>query len=471
MNDENDKPKNQPEDDWSMTMPDLRLNEEKRTENPAPKASAPPADDWGMTEPNLNIPHNQPPPSDFDKTTPNINIPQNVSREQIAPPVQPSDDWEMTPDVSIPTEKNDDGWEMPQPVFRVSDGTKPVPAAPQSQPAAFEKSLPGAAPAAQSQPQTAAPKKKSSKLPLVVGGLFLMFFVGIIFLLGVYFLFLNKPETAKVLKKPLQTNDSTSSNSNISSTTSAPLTSTEPPKEIEYKTTMLLVPAGEFMMGSDAGEDVSKPAHTVAVPAFYIDKYEVTNAQYKEFCDAKQKNAPPDPDFENGYFLNRPSAPVMGISFDDAKAYAEWAGKRLPTEEEWEKAASWNASTQTKLEFPWGSEFADGKSAFNLSTPSDVGKYPDGASPFGAMDMAGNVAEWVDSFFKPYPNSAAKNDEFGEKNRIVRGGYFASQGNNYLKTTTRIYVPPNFATREKTSYIGFRCAISADDARLKSQSK
>ena len=86
--------------------------------------------------------------------------------------------------------------------------------------------------------------------------------------------------------------------------------------------------------------------------------------------------------------------------------------------------------------------------------------------------MAGNASEWVDAFFKPYPNGAAENPEFGEKNRVVRGGYFGSKGDDRLKTTKRIYIPPDFVARGETaSYIGFRCAISADDVRLKTNSK
>jgi formylglycine-generating enzyme required for sulfatase activity len=420
MNDENDTPKNQPEDDWAMS------------------------------EPNLKIPQNQPPSSDFDTTEP--------------------------ADITPPAEKQDK-WEMPKPVFRVSGGT---PAAPKNQPEtvsvptpdfSLDEDLPQAAsalpPQASSQSSVPQTQRKSSKLPFIAGGLLVMFFIAAAFLVGVYYLFLNKPETAQIVKTP----ENTASNSNVSLT--SPVSATpDLPKEIEHKTLMLLVPAGEFIMGSDAGEDVSKPAHKITLPAFYIDKYEVTNAQFKEFCDATQRLYPKNQYWNENYFQDRPNAPVVGVSFDDAKAYAAWAGKRLPTEAEWEKAASWDEQTQTKREFPWGNEFSAENAAFNLPEPADVGKYLSGASAFGAMDMSGNVLEWVDAFFKPYPNSTAESAEFGEKNRVVRGGYFGSKGNDRLKTTKRIYVPPAFvAEGETASYIGFRCAISADDARLKSNSK
>lgn len=502
MNDENDKPQNQPEDDWAMTTPDFRLSDEKKaedfSEDFAPKApSAPPADDWAMTEPVPNIPQNQAPSSDFDKTTPNVNIPQNVLPElpeSEVPPSRPTDDWTMeTPNDGASKEEKRDEWEMPKPVFRVSSGMSTVPVNPQNQSESFDKSAdfsadkienPGATtpyfrfdesksktapvpPQASNQSAAPAAQKKSSKLPLILGGLFIMFLLALVFLVGIYYLFLNKPETAQIIKR----SENTPSNSNTSST--APVSTTpDLPKEIEIKTTMLLVSAGDFTMGSEAGEDVSKPAHTVTLPAFYIDKYEVTNAQYKDFCDATQRLYPKNQYWNENYFLSRPNAPVVGISFEDAKAYAAWAGKRLPTEEEWEKAASWDEAAKEKREFPWGNEFAAENAAFNLPEPADVGKYLSGASPSGAMDMAGNAFEWVDSFFKPYPNSKAESAEFGEKNRVVRGGYFGSKGNDRLKTTKRIYVPPAFvAEGETASYIGFRCAISADEARLKSNSK
>ena len=89
---------------------------------------------------------------------------------------------------------------------------------------------------------------------------------------------------------------------------------------------MVLVAAGEFTMGSDADADESKPAHKVTLPAFYIDKTEVTNAEYKAFCDAAKKDYPPNPHLEKDYFIKRPNAPAVGVSFADAKAYADWAG-------------------------------------------------------------------------------------------------------------------------------------------------
>jgi formylglycine-generating enzyme len=556
MNDENDKPKNQPnEDDWAMTMPHQRLDKSVEAENfsdefapkyNAPKQQQPPPlgeDDWAMTTPNLDIPQNQsfapppppPPSSDFDKTTPNINIPQNPWEEQkpkAAPPPaasnQPADDWSMTTpninvtkeDVNLQNEEKRDEWVMPEPTFRVSSGmtgifeklqiddtpspsmdfsvdstgedfssdkTTPNFRLPEQPPENYGQSapiIPSQPPAADSAPsptltpasQSVQTKKSGSKLPFIVGGLLMLFFLGTATLAAVYFLFLRKQETAatRVLPPVPEKNENISSSnpSEPSQPSSSQTTAQQPalPGEINHKGAMLFVAAGEFTMGSDAAGDdeASRPAHKVMLSAFYIDKYEVTNSEYKEFCDATGKPYPPDPDFEKDYFLKRPNSPVMGISYDDARGYAEWAGKRLPTEAEWEKAASWDEKTQTKRDFPWSNQFENGKATFNTSAPSDVGSFKGGASPYGVMDMAGNVIEWVDAFYEPYPNSTVNSPEFGGKNRVVRGGFFKAPTNEWLKTTKRSYVPPDtVSNKDKTSPIGFRCAVSADDPRLK----
>jgi formylglycine-generating enzyme required for sulfatase activity len=320
-------------------------------------------------------------------------------------------------------------------------------------------------------PQTA--QSGNTKWILLLGGLFAFFLVVTAALVGVYFAFFNRTSDAGSISL---------SNSNKSDTTSSNTSTTQPspnvssssttsnlPSSITYKSEMVLVSAGEFTMGSDSGDEDSKPAHKVNLPAFYIDKYEVTNAQYKEFCDATGRSYPLNPSWNKNYFLERPNAPVLGVSFNDAKAFAEWTGKRLPTEEEWEKAASWNASSQTKLNFPWGNSFEKDKASFGTNATSDVGKFSSGASPSGAIDMAGNALEWVEAYYQPYSGNSAINPEFGEKNRVARGGFIGSKTNDYLKTTKRTYIPPDFVSdSERDSYVGFRCAIGADDSRIQS---
>jgi len=395
---------------------------------------------------------------------------------------------------------------MPAPVFRISEGEKvdnlPKRAAnfDQDESIGFDKTTPNfnlsdvsplgthgaSAPNPAFKAQTSIPepppvnqtvwetpkskKAAGSKLIYALGGLIGLLFVGIVALAGAYFLFPNKSETAQQIETPKEETKETLAPS--APIAAAPPMETALPKQIEYKGAMILVAAGEFTMGSDTDAETSKPAHKVTLPAFYIDRTEVTNAEYKKFCDATGKSYPPDPHLEKNYFTSRPNAPVVGVSFADAKAYAAWAGKRLPTEAEWEKAASWDESAGAKRQFPWGNDFQKSSVAFGTNSISDVGKYSGGASASGALDMAGNVLEWVDAFFQPYPNSTSTNAEFGEKNRIVRGGHFGSKTNDSLKTTKRIYVSPDIASGEDdeklvAAIIGFRCAVTADDAKVK----
>lgn len=395
---------------------------------------------------------------------------------------QPEDDWAMTPNEEVPAPADPNKWEMPEPVFRVSDGTLFVPSEPARQPdpdtgpqtpplpVTAEMTLPKSAADQNSSAAPPAPAKKGSKLPFVMIGLLFVFLIGAVVLAGIYYLFLTKPEVPSLVAR----NENVSTNADLSpgSNNSSPVPlKTELPKEIEYKTSMILVPAGEFVMGADEGEEASRPAHKKTVPAFYIDKFEVTNHEYKKFCDATGKRPPLD-SLEKDYFTKRPDAPVVGVSFADAQAYAAWVGKRLPTEAEWEKAAAWDEAAQTKRVFPWGNDFQKEKAAFGLETISDVGKFPAGASPFGVMDMAGNVLEWVDDYFQAYPGNRAPNPEFGEKNRVLRGGFFQMNDQEMLKTTKRFYLPPETVSggdesRQVIAPIGFRCAVSASDAGLK----
>lgn len=508
---------NPKDDDWGMTMPNVRLDDELKKDAPPmpPKAEPTPSlppDDWGMTAANVSVPPGMMPPadpplSDFDQTAPNINVPPQYTQQPkaSAPPAQPDDEWGMTQaNVNLPKETKKDNWQMPAPVFRVSEGEKPnfdkttpnfnlknlpddygspygddgtgnkttpyyrLPENQTETPVAVAQAPDAEAPVETAAPKPVQPKSGNMKWILMLGGLFSFFLIVTAALIAGYFLYFNTPNTVS---------STSSANKAETAPTAAPTavplaaTSNALPATVNYKGEMVLVAAGEFTMGSETGGDESKPAHQVTLPAFYIDKTEVTNAQFKEFCDATGKKPPPDPFWEKGYFEKRPAAPVLGVSFNDAKEFAAWAGKRLPTEAEWEKAASWDSAKQMKLDFPWGAAFEAGKAAFGLTTPKETGAFQLGASPSGALDMAGNVAEWVDAYFQPYPGNTATNPNFGEINRVVRGGHFGSKANDFLKTTRRIYVPPGVASGEDeeklfAAAIGFRCAVSADDARL-----
>lgn len=501
-------------DDWGMTPPNFGGPSRQKTD-----------DGWGATAPNINVPQGNK-ADDWEMGAPNPNnvAPANKADDwgtgalgRNVSPENKADDWGMSsPNINIPSVPNAnaprpgdsrDDWSMPAPVFRISEGEK-VDNLPKrtpnfdEEPIGFDKTAPnfnfsensppgmygapsaanaGLPPPSVAAPLPAAPavqeisttKSGGSKMIYALAGLIGVLFLGIVALAGVYFLYLDKPEATSVAETPKEEpKDNAALSAPASAPVAAPTAEIATPKEIEYKGAMLLVAAGEFTMGSDAGEDEAKPAHAVTLPAFYIDKTEVTNAEYKKFCDATGKSYPPDPHLEKNYFTNRPNAPVVGVSFADAKAYADWAGKRLPTEAEWEKAASWDETAKTKRAFPWGNDFQKSNAAFQIASISDVGKFSGGASPSGAQDMAGNVLEWVDAYFQPYAGNTAANPEFGEKNRVVRGGHFGSKTNDSLKTTKRIYVAPDIASGEDdeklvAAIIGFRCAVSADDSELK----
>ncbi|HTP07315.1 MAG TPA: SUMF1/EgtB/PvdO family nonheme iron enzyme, partial [Anaerolineae bacterium] len=165
---------------------------------------------------------------------------------------------------------------------------------------------------------------------------------------------------------------------------------------------MVLVPAGEFTMGSDLLPN-ERPIHTVQLNAFWIDQSEVTNESYAK-CVAAQQCPPPVEGYStqhpDGYFANSKYSnfPAANVNWSEADRYCQWAGKRLPTEAEWEKAARGTDARK----FPWGNTFdpARANSALNLDLiTTAVDSHPNGASPYGAVDMAGNVWEWVADWY------------------------------------------------------------------------
>jgi iron(II)-dependent oxidoreductase len=218
---------------------------------------------------------------------------------------------------------------------------------------------------------------------------------------------------------------------------------------------MVLVPGGEFIMGAANDTDDNRP-HRVHVDSFYMDKYEVTNAQYLEFCKATDRKLPffwgmeqfhSGPDF--------PNHPVVGLSWVDANAYAEWCGKRLPTEAEWEYAARGGLVSKG---FPNGDEL-DPKSA-NFTRSELGGTVPVGTFPengYGLHDMAGNVAEWVADYYRfdYYQKGPQRNPKGPEKGkfRVFRGGGFHS-GAYCSRVSHRNALPHNWLDFN----VGFRCA-------------
>jgi len=241
------------------------------------------------------------------------------------------------------------------------------------------------------------------------------------------------------------------------------------PLSIDLNGAMVLVDAGEFEMGSNDDEPDQRPARAISLPAFYIDKYEVTNRQYKEFCTATGHPAPPPPDWGRTYFDNNPDAPVLGIEFDDAKAYATWAKKRLPTEAEWEKAAGWDAKAKKKLRYPWGDSSSGTEGNIGTNKVANVGSYVNDRSPYGAFDMAGNAWEWVDSPYAPYEGSTWRPQDSEKFEGAVRGAVFLKLGltpSDSARVSFRNHLPRVFP-KGKLTAVGLRCAISANDPRIR----
>ena len=287
-------------------------------------------------------------------------------------------------------------------------------------------------------------------------------------------------------------------------------------------TGMVLIPAGEFSMGSNKEENIAmwrgandlnpygfndrlyvdeRPMHKVTLPAFLIDKYEVTNAQYREFVMATRHKVP-YMWAKNGYNISsefleylplkdlrqiatdrfkldmdvttmtqkallaelqkiqaaRDSMPVAAVTWYDASNYCAWSGKRLPSEAEWEKAARGPQG----FEYPWGNNW-DAKKINTMSENDEapysaVGSYPGDLSAYGVYDMAANVSEWVDDWYDAYPGATSDSRFFGKTQRVVRGG-MASSGHYdsisvVFRAAKRNHLFPNTALID----LGFRCA-------------
>lgn len=234
---------------------------------------------------------------------------------------------------------------------------------------------------------------------------------------------------------------------------------------------MVMVPAGEFIMGRDGGPRNEAPAHKLFLPAFYIDRNLVTAMEYAKFIQEKGPTGPKgemyldvaDPDvlvyLRDGKWLAKEGLenhPVGELSWYGAAAYCQWAGKRLPSEAEWEKAAR---GTDGRL-YPWGNDMPRPDLAFiggfrGQTVP--VGRFPKGASPYGALDMAGQVWEWTRSVFRPYPYNPTDGREGPAPSDTVvaRGGHSAS-GPDGLTSTSREAVDAGRAASGH-AYIGFRC--------------
>jgi formylglycine-generating enzyme required for sulfatase activity len=217
---------------------------------------------------------------------------------------------------------------------------------------------------------------------------------------------------------------------------------------------MAAVPGGPFLMGSDdpdADAD-ERPAARVRVEAFWIDRVEVTNARYDACVQAGACSLPAGPAFGDA---TKADHPVTIVGWAQADAYCRWAGKRLPTEAEWEKAARGEDGRR----YPWGSRFdPDLLNAGYTSGTAAVGSYAGGVSSHGVLDMAGNVWEWTASLYRPYPYdpSDGREDPAARGARVNRGGSWY-YGAWYARTTYRATADHIY---RRIADLGFRCARS-----------
>ena len=224
---------------------------------------------------------------------------------------------------------------------------------------------------------------------------------------------------------------------------------------------MIYVPAGRFLMGAEEADTTAhpdeKPQHRVQVDSFWIDRTEVTVSQYAKCVEAGVCDLPRSlltHYWESYYGESRfDEYLVVSVTWVDARAYCEWIGHRLPTEAEWEKAAR-GIDGRT---YPWGEGINCARAQYEAceGETAQVDGYPEGASPFGALHMAGNAREWVSSLFKPYPYDAAdgREDLEEEGSRVLKGGSWHSPGRD-ARSSDRLRASPG---NTHSSY-GFRCA-------------
>lgn len=268
----------------------------------------------------------------------------------------------------------------------------------------------------------ASPPAVKSKTPLLIGaGVALVMLISV----GVWLLRFGQSKTA-------QQTSATASPSPVAEIRSSPSVSSSYP-EASAPEGMVYVLGGVLRVGRDDGDENERPAHVVTIKPFFIDRTEVTNSQYQKFIDATGYRPPPSwqgPRFPEG----ADTLPVTDVTWEDANAYAKWAGKRLPTEEEWEFAAR---GADDRYIYPWGEEWlpdaSNSKSDENDQRRlAPVGQFPKGASPFGLLDMSGNVWEWTASDFKAYPGGKVSLHAGFKNLKVIRGGTYDS--------------PPRFAT-------------------------
>ncbi len=228
---------------------------------------------------------------------------------------------------------------------------------------------------------------------------------------------------------------------------------------------MIRIPAGRFIMGTNERLSDEGPQHTVELAEFWIDQYEVNNIQYKKFIDQTGHRSPSH--FRNrSYPEGKVDHPVTFVSWHDAEAYCAWAGKRLPSDQEWEKAARGDDGRT----YPWGNEFDSNKAnsplrwqklgQFGDTLP--IGMFPDGMSPYGLHDMSGNVWEWTSSWYIAYPDNQTASENYGERYKTLKGGSWFDCSFYKCGISAPVFNRAFFAKKVRNDTFGFRCAKNAD---------
>ncbi len=247
----------------------------------------------------------------------------------------------------------------------------------------------------------------------------------------------------------------TTQNENKEIATTAEKVAPEPEKQA-FKPEMIKIPGGTFKMGRNDGNIREKPEFLVTVRDFYLEKTEVTNAEYEQFV--KDTGHPAPPHWVGGRLLDSEKMmPVVFVDMNDIQEFVKWRSKRdgvqyrLPTEEEWEYAARNGADDNL---YPWGDKWENDKAAVEVYKLMPVGSFPKGANKWGVLDLIGNVWEWTSSKIKPYPGANIVFDK--PNNFVIRGGSFNSKstGDKAITSTTRGDVEPT----RKDGLLGFRLA-------------
>ena len=207
---------------------------------------------------------------------------------------------------------------------------------------------------------------------------------------------------------------------------------------------MVEVQGGTFTYGSSISDKNMSPEAEATLNDFYMDIYEVTNEEYRTFI--KETKGKETPFWSiNGYDKTKASHPVTFVSLENARAYCQWKGKTLPNEAQWERAASGD----DRRAYPWGKEFVKGVSNTVTSKTirtEAVGTYPEGASPYGVMDLTGNVLEWTET------SVVLKDDDYNEEMYVAKGGSWGLS-HNVSKNFNRFLFTPD----TKVNNLGFRC--------------